>query len=78
MVDTFKYFFLNYTTLQEILLHYDKLSERQRKYVITRSNMVKVGNQISIKFLRTLLRVDDFLSAKEIEDLIAMLMRVQV
>lgn len=78
MVDTFKYFFISYSKLQEFLLSYDKLSERQRKYVITRSNMVKVGNQISIKFLRTLLRVDDFLSAKEIEDLIAMLMRVQV
>lgn len=78
MIDTSKYFFINYATLQEILLHYDKLSKRKVKYVITRANHVKVGNQISIKFLRTLLRVDDFLSAKEIEDLIAMLMRVQV
>ncbi len=78
MIDTEEYFFISYSKLQEFLLSYDKLSERQRKYVITRSNMVKVGNQISIKFLRTLLRVDDFLSAKEIEDLIAMLMRVQV
>lgn len=70
MVDTFKYFFLNYTTLQEILLHYDKLSERQRKYVITRANHVKVDGSVPVQLLKVYLQVDNFLNDIEIQDII--------
>lgn len=70
MIDTSKYFFLNYVTLQEILLHYDKLSKRKVKYVITRANHVKVDGSVPVQLLKVYLQVDDFLNDIEIQDII--------
>lgn len=70
MIDTSKYFFLNYVTLQEILLQYDKLSERKVKYVITKANNVKVDGSVPVQLLKVYLRVDDFLNDNEIQDII--------
>ena len=70
MIDTSKYFFINYATLQEILLHCDKLSKRKVKYVITRANHVKVDGSVPVQLLKVYLQVDDFLNDIEIQDII--------
>lgn len=78
MVDTLQYFFVDCDTLQKILLSYDKLSERKVKYVITKANMLKIGNCIPVKLLGIFLKTDDFLSSAEIKELINDLLEVEI